>query len=519
MAGPGAHVGPYRIEEQIGRGGMGVVYRAAQSTLGRMVALKVISPELAQVPAFRERFRRESRLAAAIDHPNIIPVYEADTVGDVLYIAMRYVDGTDLRAVIQRDGRLDVRRATRIVAQVADALGAAHARQLVHRDVKPANVLITGSVPDEHAYLTDFGLTKHISSDSALTETGQWVGTLDFVAPEQIMGGDVDGRADVYSLGCVLYEAITGQPPFPRDVDVAKIYAHLNEPPPRITDVLPELSDEFDTVVGKALAKDREDRYGTAQEFRAAVLGLTAGREPVRPTPSPSAAASVPREFPPITTSEPETVRLPPPAVATAAPPRRNLRLEAVVMVGVLLLALGAAAAVLAASGVFRSGADSTTAARITEPAQGGAAGPQSAPTRSTPSVVAPRPHVSGGLKPFQTGKTPGKRLPAVYCDARGASGRKLLYCWTPDDGYTIEIPNDGAARRVPDDNTNFHRHPRGYALLRMARSTTGNGFACTSAAEGLTCRSAAGYGFDLPRDVGKPACFGPQDAVIPCER
>ena len=218
------------IEAVAGRGGMGVVYRARQLSLERTVALKVIAPALTQDPAIRRRFLRESRVAASIDHPNVIPIYYTGEEGETAFIAMRHVAGDDLRTLVRRETRLRPARAAGIVAQVGAALDAAHAAGLVHRDVKPANVLLG---PDEHAYLTDFGLTKHVLSEPGPTRNGNWVGTLDFVAPEQIRGERVDARADVYGLGCLLHYALTGRPPFARDTDEAKLWAHLSEPPPR----------------------------------------------------------------------------------------------------------------------------------------------------------------------------------------------------------------------------------------------------------------------------------------------
>ena len=221
----------HRIEAVAGRGGMGVVYRARQSSLDRVVALKVIAPALMQDGAIRRRFLRESRVAASIDHPNVIPIYYTGEEDGVAYIAMRYVPGDDLRTLVRREGRLEPRRAAHIVAQVGAALDAAHAAGLVHRDVKPANVLLGEG---DHAYLTDFGLTKHALSESGATRPGHWVGTLDFVAPEQIRGERIDARADVYGLGCLLHYALAGRPPFERDNDEAKLWAHLSEPPPRV---------------------------------------------------------------------------------------------------------------------------------------------------------------------------------------------------------------------------------------------------------------------------------------------
>ncbi len=202
---PGSTFSGYRIEAEAGRGGMGIVYRATQVALGRPVALKLIAANFAGDRSFRERFKREWETAASIDHPNVIPVYEAGEAEEHLFIAMRYVEGLDLANLIAREPEFDPERAVRIVAQVASALDAAHARGLVHRDVKPANVLIGA---EEHVYLTDFGLTKHASQD-ALTKTGLFVGSVDYAAPEQIRGEAMDARTDVYSLGCVLYQTLT----------------------------------------------------------------------------------------------------------------------------------------------------------------------------------------------------------------------------------------------------------------------------------------------------------------------
>lgn len=246
---------------------MGVVYRATHMTLDITVAVKVIRPELARDAGFRERFKRESRLAASIEHPNVLPVRHAGEEDGLLYITMRYVEGTDLRALLDRDGRLDPAIAVDLTKQVAAALDAAHARGLVHRDVKPANVLIEGHDANEHAFLTDFGLTRRASSQSGLTRTGQWVGTLDYVAPEQIEGKKVDARADVYALGCMLYEMLSGEVPFLRDSEVATIYAHLQDDPPTLADKGSTPVAALDAVVRKAMSKAPDDRFQSAGEM------------------------------------------------------------------------------------------------------------------------------------------------------------------------------------------------------------------------------------------------------------
>ncbi|MCX5379896.1 serine/threonine-protein kinase [Streptomyces sp. NBC_00091] len=286
----GGQIAGYLLEGEIGRGGMAVVYRARDLRLDRTVALKLLAPELARNDTFRQRFAHESKVAAAIDHPHIVPVFEAGEADGLLYIAMRYVAGQDLRALLDRTGPLPVETAARIAGQVASALDAAHAHDLVHRDVKPGNVLVaegTDSEHPEHVYLTDFGLTKKSLSLTGFTSVGQFVGTLDYVAPEQIAGKPVDGRCDVYSLGCVVHEMLTGGPPFRRDDDMALLWAHQYDPPPPPSARRPELPPAVDEVLAKALAKAPEDRWGTCLEFTGALrrAGAGAPQEPRRARP------------------------------------------------------------------------------------------------------------------------------------------------------------------------------------------------------------------------------------------
>ena len=273
----GSEIAGFRIVSVLGQGGMGTVYVAEQSSPRRKVVLKLLRPELSRDDAFRQRFVHESEAAASTEHPNIIPIYSAGEESGVLYIAMRYVEGNDLRDLIAREGSLAADRAVEIVSQVASALDAAHRRGLVHRDVKPGNVLL-----DEHgnAYLSDFGLIKRSQIDTGLTKTGQFMGSIEYCAPEQIRGDEVDGRADVYSLACVLFESIAGMPPFKRDTEVATLYAHLEQPPPSLSSLSPASSDELDRVIGKAMAKRPSERYATAGEFARDVrhaTGVTSG--------------------------------------------------------------------------------------------------------------------------------------------------------------------------------------------------------------------------------------------------
>ena len=343
----GSEFGGYRIDDVVARGGMGVVYRAVQLRLTRTVALKLVAPALARDAAFRERFRREWMIAASIDHPNVIPVYEAGEEDGILYIAMRWVDGTDLRQAIDH-GPLEPARAGRIVAQVASALDAAHERDLIHRDVKPANILITA---EDHVYLTDFGLTKHASSISGLTRTGQWVGTADYTAPEQIEEAAVTPRTDVYSLGCVLFEALSGRPPYERENDLATLWAHVHARPPSLLEVSPDVPPLFDAIVRRAMAKDPAERYSTAGELGRAALaaslaGMPEGPPAWAPSPSPPASSD---------------------ATVSQAPRRRRVpRPDRPVLLGLgglLLIALVGVAAILLGNGSDES---KTEQARVT---------------------------------------------------------------------------------------------------------------------------------------------------------
>ncbi|HEY6276135.1 MAG TPA: serine/threonine-protein kinase, partial [Streptosporangiaceae bacterium] len=268
----------YRCEEEIGRGGMAVVYRAYDDRLDRRVALKVLAPDLARDEIFRARFIQESRIAAATEHPHIIPVFNAGEADGMLYIAMRYVPDGDVRTLIDRLGPLPVGRATALIGQAASALDAAHARGLVHRDVKPTNMLLElssrTSRPD-HLYLSDFGLAKPSTAASGLTLTGQFFGTVDYVAPEQIQSQPLDGRTDQYALACASFEMLCGSPPFKRENGMAVISAQLTEPPPRLSERRPELPAAVDQVMAKALAKSPADRYERCLDFAEALAAAS----------------------------------------------------------------------------------------------------------------------------------------------------------------------------------------------------------------------------------------------------
>ena len=268
-------VGGYRVDDILGHGGMGVVYKATQLSLDRMVALKVVDPRLAADPVFRERFRSEGRVQAALEHPHIITIYEAGETDDGLFIAMRLVDGYNLKELLVA-GDLVPRRALAIVRQIADALDAAHEAGLVHRDVKPQNILVDRR---GHAYLADFGLTK-TPGQRSLTQSGHFVGSLDYISPEQIQGRPATAESDIYSLGAVMYECLTGAVPFPRESEAAILFAHLSDPLPPPSSVNPLLPEAINDPVSRALSRDPEERYQLATDFLDAVERAAGSRLP-----------------------------------------------------------------------------------------------------------------------------------------------------------------------------------------------------------------------------------------------
>jgi Protein kinase domain/WD domain, G-beta repeat len=290
----GQSVAGYLLEEQLGAGGMAVVFKALDRDLGRRVALKILAPGLASDPGFRQRFMREAHAAAAVDDPHIIPVYEAGESDGVLFIAMRLVPGKDARTLLRNEGPMPVRRALAIVSAIAPALDAAHAAGLVHRDVKPANLLVDAH-PDrpDHVYLTDFGLSKGALAAIGLTGLGNFLGTPSYCSPEQIQGQPVDGKADQYGLACSAFELLTGSPPFERDEGLAVLWAHLSEPPPSLSSARPELPATVDGVLARALAKDPGERFASCREF-ADQLRANAGLAPYNPRPELAAAIAGP---------------------------------------------------------------------------------------------------------------------------------------------------------------------------------------------------------------------------------
>ena len=408
------------LDEQIGLGGMAVVYRATDERLGRRVALKLLAPALAEDAGFRQRFIRESRAAAAVDHPNIIPIYEAGEIDGALFIAMRYVHGGDVRSLLERENPLSPGRVWSIVSQVASALDAAHSFGLVHRDVKPGNMLLDASGgrgwgpagQSEHVYLSDFGISKLQMASAALTQTGQFVGTLDYIAPEQIENQRIDGRADQYSLACAAFELLSGTRPFRKDTQLGLITAHLADPPPQVTARRPGLPPAVDQVLAVAMAKAPGQRYATCAEFTAELgrsLGLLAGAPgqagravppspPVRPPteiaqPAGLAAAAGLR---PATVGSPPGADggWPPPPPAAAGRGRSRWAVAATAAAAAVVLGGGVAAAV-----VLTHHPQSTPSAAVNPPVT--ASTPAS--SQSTSSVSTPSPQAD----PATTAATP----------------------------------------------------------------------------------------------------------------
>jgi serine/threonine protein kinase len=321
-----------RVEDVIGFGDMGVVYRAEELALQRPVALKLIRPEHSEDAHFRERFRRESQVAASIDHPNVIPILDAGDEGGMLFISMRLVEGTDLRALIAADGRVDPLRATRIVGQVGKALDAAHARGLVHRDVKPANVLLARA---DHVYLSDFGLAKRSEEPGGLTRQGSIVARAEYLAPEQIIEDRVDALTDVYALGCLLFESLTGEAPFAASPEGPAMLAHVNAPPPSPLEYRPDLPPQLDEVVRRAMAKEPSERYPSAGDLGEAALAAAGGRRQTGAESIVATGAALPRAMPGLSRAPLSD----PPAVSAVQPARQPVnRLQWGFALGVLVV-------------------------------------------------------------------------------------------------------------------------------------------------------------------------------------
>jgi serine/threonine-protein kinase len=415
-----------RLEGIAARGGMGVVWKATQLALGRPVALKAIAPDLAESADYRERFQRESQLTASIEHPNVIPVYEAGELDGTLYLITRWVDGTDLHRMLRQCGRLEPDHALGLLRPVASALAAAHRRDLIHRDIKPANVLVASE--NEHVYLTDFGIARLTNAD-AVTRTGALVGTIDYTAPERFEGGHGDAASDIYAFGCMLYETLTGSVPFKRPTDVSKLFAHVNEPPPSVRASIPNLPESIDEIVTTAMAKRPEDRYASADEL---VDALTAARMEIETVGRLPTAASAG-----VTTGGGDTtsVRTRPGvtaggaggAASTAAeaqPAAAGRRRSRYLVGGTLVVIAGVIAAVAIAAGGGGGG--------------GGGAAHGVTATAATPAAAGEVAETSGNLHAVQTIRLPGE---PVYITSSEFGGVGVAI---PADGQIAWLTRNG---------------------------------------------------------------------------
>jgi serine/threonine-protein kinase len=304
----GSTLAAYTLTELIAAEGMGVLYRGEHATTGATVAVKVLSPELAGDETARKRFLREARYTSSLSHPNIVKVFDAGEVKKVLYIAMQYVDGADLAKVLEEEGALEPERTIDVLSQAGAALDAAHAAGIVHRDVKPSNVMIASGNGGEaagHVYVTDFGLSRNLAENDGLTQPGTFVGNVLYSAPEQVAGQELDRRADVYALGCMLFHCLVGEHPFVYERALEVMQAHLGEPPPTASDRRPDLPPAIDAVIAKAMAKERDERYDTcATLIDAARVALGT------PAPSDPSAGAPPQLVLEVTTGEGSGARL-----------------------------------------------------------------------------------------------------------------------------------------------------------------------------------------------------------------
>jgi serine/threonine protein kinase len=462
----GQVLGEYEILHVAGAGGMGIVYRAVQRSLGRAVALKVIREEISQAPEYRERFLREARLAASVDHPHVVSVYDVGESDHRLFLAMQWIDGEDLRHLLERSGRLESHRAVAIAIQVAEALDAVHGvGDLIHRDVKPANVLLRTLSGKDHAYLTDFGVARPAESVESLIRTGWTVGTAGYLAPEQIMGREPDRQSDLYALGCVFFEMLTGQPPFQGPNEMALRWAHAHDPRPLASVVAAGVDPRYDDFLLSALAVDPQMRFSSGAAFALALSAAEAGQA------APNATAPPQRPHVPTAVGPPTPIPGPPTPPGGAAmypgygyptpvpphtPPQRSGNPLALVILGLVALA-GIAVGALAAAGVFSTHTTTLTNTRAAavsprdrrphkgsqHPTSPPTSTTQSSPTATTPSTPSSSQAPSTPLGPTTTyaGRAFSISYPAQWitqdAEAQKSYGTDTTFV-SPSDSNTL---------------------------------------------------------------------------------
>ncbi|WP_349269906.1 protein kinase [Mycolicibacterium parafortuitum] len=433
----GTRFGPYELHSVIGVGGMGEVYRAYDTARERMVAIKLLRPEMAADRSFQDRFRRESRVAARLQEPHVIPVHNFGEIDGQLYIDMRLVEGASLKEVLRNDGPLPPARAVAILRQVAAALDDAHANGLVHRDIKPENVLLTH---DDFAYLVDFGIA-HGGGEASVTSTGLVVGSSAYMAPERFSGERGGPASDIYSLACLLYESMTGRAPF-EAADVRQVWsAHMFAPPPRPSIMRRGISRAFDDVIARGMAKDPAERYATAGELgRAAAAALAA--VDAAPAPEPAATPPSTRQF---TQAQPTPTPTPAPMPPPPAPPARRFTRGQLALIGTIVV-LFTAAVILALVLVFSGGK---------EPAPPRIAAPPQPSTQTSASPESPKRSAVDGVSGTDSQGFVGHTARCDSGDTPAALIRtslSLAIICEADDGdyyYRGERLRDGANREI----------------------------------------------------------------------
>lgn len=442
-------MGDFEILSVAGEGGMGVVYKARQQSLDRDVALKVIREEIASEPEYRERFLREAKLAASVDHPHIVTVYDVGDEDGRLYLAMQWIDGTDLRKLLGSSGRLTPKRAIAIGTQLAGALDALHGVSgLVHRDVKPANVLVREVTGEDHVYLTDFGIAKPPESMESLTRTGSTVGTTGYLSPEQIQGKEAGPRSDLYSLGCLVFEMLTGKTPFTGENELAVRWAHASDNRPLVGEVLPALGHRYDNFFQTALAIDPQQRFASGREFSETLASAQSSTDDIDPT-AVMAQTHEATKIGPVTPPPPGAAYqsappTPPPyGYVTPAPQQRDRSGNPLALILLAIVAVvGITAAVLAATGVFNKEGSSGPRAAA-HASQAANKSTRAGTNVKPPAGSSPCPGTSGLWVNSVTSCPFAKNARSAYAEAEGAN---RLQIYSPVTGVTYDMTCRGSS-------------------------------------------------------------------------
>lgn len=446
----GDRLGDFEIVSVVGAGGMGVVYQARQQSLDRDVALKVIRQDIASEEEYRERFMREAKLAASVDHPHVVTVFDVGDEDDRLYLAMQWIEGTDLRQLLDSEGRLSPKRAVAIGTQIAGALDAVHGVSgLVHRDVKPANVLLREVGGEDHAYLTDFGIAKPPEAAESLTRTGSTVGTTGYLSPEQIQGKPAGPSSDLYSLACLVFEMMTGEPPFKGENELAVRWAHASDNRPLAGEVRPELGKRYDGFFLKALAIDPAQRFGSGREFAEALAAAQSGDDDTDPTAvmgrgHAETKIGPPTPPPPGMRSQPGPQAAPYGYVTPPPPPRDRSGNPLALILLAIIAVIGIAVAALAAAGVFTKESSAPTAQAVAHTHR---QHPQATPVKQEPNLPPDATSCSSGLWVNSVTTCPfAENTRSAYAESNGS---RKLQVYSPVTGLTYDMTCGGSSTVV----------------------------------------------------------------------